>query len=82
MVAFKSNIVERNFCSNSASVVSGKSIKSYTYYTIKELKSDISKLNRVDRITSVAMEKLGMIVAEPESTMVHVDPSLLDNNYD
>ncbi len=50
--------------------------------TIKELKSDISRLNRVDRITSVAMDALGMIVADPESTMVHMDPSLLENNFD
>ncbi len=50
--------------------------------TIKELKSDISRLNRVDRITSVAKNELGMIMAEPESTVIYVDPRLTEKSFD
>ena len=50
--------------------------------TVKELKSKIESLNRVDRITSVAKKELGMVVAQPESITVFVDPILVENWVD
>lgn len=47
-----------------------------------ELESDVAQLNRVDRITSVAKTKLGMVFAQPESIMVSVDPSLVEHTLD
>jgi len=44
---------------------------------VKELKNKIEFLNRVDRITSVAKKELGMVVAQPESITVFVDPILV-----
>ena len=49
---------------------------------MKELKSDISRLNRVDRTTSFARKKLGMVVAHPESIIIHVDAMLVENSVD
>ena len=50
--------------------------------SMKELKSDISRLNRVDRITSFARKELGMVVAHPESIIIHVDAVLVENSVD
>ena len=50
--------------------------------SIKELKSDVSRLSRVDRITSFAQRNLGMVVAQPESIIIHIDPLLVDNSID
>ncbi len=50
--------------------------------TVKELKSKIESLNRFDRITSVARKELGMVVAQPESITVFVDPILVENWVD
>jgi cell division protein FtsL len=40
--------------------------------TIKKLQSDIARLSRVDRITRVAREELGMVNAQPESIAVYI----------
>lgn len=40
---------------------------------IKELKSDIALLNRVDRVTSIARSELGMVFAQPETVIVYID---------
>ncbi len=50
--------------------------------SVKELKNEIELLNRVDRITSFARTKLGMVVAQPESVTVYVDPLLVENSFD
>jgi len=50
--------------------------------SIKELRSDISRLNRVDRITSFARKELGMVVAQPESIVIHIDPILVEDSFD
>ncbi|HJL62716.1 MAG: septum formation initiator family protein [Candidatus Marinimicrobia bacterium] len=50
--------------------------------SVKELKSDISRLNRVDRITAVARKELGMVVAKPEPIIILVDPVLVENSFD
>ncbi len=52
------------------------------YNTVKELKSEIELLNRVDRITSVAKNELGMVFAHPESISVFVDPLVMKNSVD
>ncbi len=43
--------------------------------SIEELNSEIARLSRVDRITSLAKEKLDMVVAHPETVAVYIDPS-------
>lgn len=45
--------------------------------SIEELNGEIARLGRVDRITSLAREKLGMVVAHPETVFVYVDPEAL-----
>lgn len=40
--------------------------------TIKKLQSDIARLSRVDRITRVAREELGMVNTQPESIAVYI----------
>lgn len=50
--------------------------------TVKEIKNKIEMLNRVDRITSVARKELGMVVAQPESITVFVDPMLVEYSID
>lgn len=50
--------------------------------TVKELKGKIELLNRVDRITTVARNELGMVVAHPESISVFVDPIVMENSLD
>ncbi len=46
--------------------------------SLKEQHSDIARLNRVDRITSVAKDKLGMVIAQPESIAIYVEPELVE----
>lgn len=55
-----------------------RSTLSELHNTMKVLKSDISRLSRVDRITSVARNELGMVFAEPESISIAVDPEILE----
>ncbi len=50
--------------------------------SIKELKIDIAQLERVDRLTSVARKELGMVVSQPETLVIYVDPDLLVENLD
>lgn len=50
--------------------------------SIEELKMDIAALGRVDRLTTVARKKLGMVVARPETLIIFVDPYLLAENLD
>lgn len=59
-----------------------KSTMSELDNSIIELKSEIARLYRVDRITAFAREKLGMVVAEPESIFVLVDPVVLEVEVD
>jgi cell division protein FtsB len=49
--------------------------------SIEELNGEIARLERVDRITSIARKKLDMVVAHPETIVVYVDSFVsLDNN--
>ena len=50
--------------------------------SIKELTSDIERLNRVDRITSFARKELGMVVAHPEPMVIPVYPELVEHAVD
>ncbi len=43
--------------------------------SIEELNGEIAGLARVDRITSIAREKLNMVVAHPETVVVYVNAS-------
>ena len=41
--------------------------------TIDELNGEIARLARVDRISSIARAKLGMVVAHPETVVVYIE---------
>lgn len=49
---------------------------------IEELKSEIGLLNRVDRITYIARQDLGMVIAQPETVIVYIDPSDMKESGD
>ncbi|MFQ6612094.1 MAG: hypothetical protein ACE5D2_03210 [Fidelibacterota bacterium] len=50
--------------------------------SVKELKIDIAQLERVDRLTTVARKELGMVVSQPETLVIYIDPDLLVENLD
>lgn len=50
--------------------------------SINELKMDISSLERVDRLTTVARNELGMVVAIPETLIVYMDYDIVDDYFD
>jgi len=50
--------------------------------SINELKMEISSLERVDRLTTVARNELGMVVAKPETLIVYLDHHIMDDYFD
>lgn len=42
--------------------------------SLQELKSEIARQERVDRITAVARTHLGMVVARPETLAIYIPP--------
>ena len=48
----------------------------------KLLTNSIARLERIDRITSIARDELGMVAATPESIVVYLDYSVIEWNND
>jgi cell division protein FtsL len=49
--------------------------------SINELNGEIARLARVDRISSIARQRLDMVVAHPETVVVYINSSeILDAN--
>jgi cell division protein FtsB len=46
---------------------------------ISELTSNIEQLSRPDIITARAIKKLGMVIAQPETLLIVVDKSVVEN---
>lgn len=48
----------------------------------KMLANTIARLERIDRITGIARDQLGMVTAAPETVVVYVDYSKAGKLYD
>ncbi|MCH7731844.1 MAG: cell division protein FtsL [Candidatus Marinimicrobia bacterium] len=54
-----------------------KSIQENIAVENREIRSEIGRLSRIDRITEIARKELQMVTPEPESLVVFVDKEIL-----